>query len=113
VGEDGGGGLKAVQMAVARLRKCLEPLQPGDTPLRTVSSGYLLTVAPGGARRRRLRGLPRTRPRAARRRRPVGASEAFEAALALWRGPALAEVAFESFAQPEIKRLEELRLGAL
>ncbi len=34
-------------------------------------------------------------------------------ALETWRGPALAEFAFESFAQPEIRRLEELRLTAL
>ena len=31
----------------------------------------------------------------------------------MWRGPALAEVAFEDFAQAEIRRLEELRLNAL
>ena len=34
-------------------------------------------------------------------------------ALALWRGPALADFAYEPFAQAEIVRLEELRLVAL
>src|SRR5262245_32289179 len=34
-------------------------------------------------------------------------------ALDLWRGPALADFAYESFAQPEIARLDELRLLAL
>jgi DNA-binding SARP family transcriptional activator/WD40 repeat protein len=34
-------------------------------------------------------------------------------ALALWRGPALADVADEPFAAPVIRRLEELRLDAL
>jgi DNA-binding SARP family transcriptional activator len=34
-------------------------------------------------------------------------------ALALWRGPPLADVAFEAFAQGEIARLEEVRLGVL
>ena len=34
-------------------------------------------------------------------------------ALALWRGPPLADLAFESFAQNEIARLEELRWTAL
>jgi len=34
-------------------------------------------------------------------------------ALALWRGPALADLAYETFASSEIERLEELRLGAL
>src|SRR5262249_4103737 len=32
---------------------------------------------------------------------------------ALWRGPPLADVAYETFAQSEIRRLEELRLDAL
>jgi predicted ATPase/class 3 adenylate cyclase len=41
------------------------------------------------------------------------ASELLAAALALWRGPPLAEVSFEEFAQAEIRRLEELRLLAL
>jgi hypothetical protein len=34
-------------------------------------------------------------------------------ALASWRGPALADFAYESFAQPAIARLEELRIHAL
>ena len=39
--------------------------------------------------------------------------ELLERALALWRGPALAEFTFEQFAQAEIRRLEELRMVAL
>jgi hypothetical protein len=34
-------------------------------------------------------------------------------ALSLWRGPALADFAFEAFAQPHIAQLEEFRLAAL
>ena len=41
--------------------------------------------------------------------RPAG----YRAALDLWRGPALAEFARDSFSQPAIARLEDLRLGAL
>jgi tetratricopeptide (TPR) repeat protein len=44
---------------------------------------------------------------------PARAAEILRRALALWRGPPLAEVAYESFAQAEIRRLEELRLAAL
>jgi DNA-binding SARP family transcriptional activator len=33
-------------------------------------------------------------------------------ALALWRGPALADVAYHEFAQPEVRRLEELHSTA-
>ena len=34
-------------------------------------------------------------------------------ALDLWRGPALGDLAYEQFAQPEIARLDELRFAAL
>src|SRR5439155_25890016 len=39
--------------------------------------------------------------------------ERFAAALALWRGRPLADLAFEPFAEAEVVRLEELRLAAL
>jgi DNA-binding SARP family transcriptional activator len=115
-GEGATGGLKPVQMAIARLRKSLEPLEraPGAPPaLRTVGGGYLLSVGAGeldadvfdaavaDGRARLAAGDA------------AGASRALEAALGLWRGPPLAEVALEAFAQPEIRRLQELRLGAL
>ncbi len=113
---DGTDGTKAVQMAVARLRKSLEPLHSGDAAkpaLRTVSGGYLLTVAPGQLDADLFEeGVAHGRARLGAGD-AAGAAEALEAALALWRGPALAEVAFEDFARPEIRRLEELRLGAL
>jgi hypothetical protein len=44
---------------------------------------------------------------------PATAAAKLREALALWRGPALAEFAYESFAQTAIRRLEELRLTAL
>ena len=51
--------------------------------------------------------------RAARPAAPAEANGMLREALALWRGPPLAEFAYESWAQPEIDRLEELRLEAL
>jgi DNA-binding SARP family transcriptional activator len=42
-----------------------------------------------------------------------GAADLLRQALALWRGPALAEVADEPFAHAEARRLEELRLAAV
>ncbi|MET0615041.1 MAG: BTAD domain-containing putative transcriptional regulator [Thermoleophilaceae bacterium] len=41
------------------------------------------------------------------------AASAFESALSLWRGSPLADLAYEPFAQPEIARLEDLRVAAL
>ena len=44
---------------------------------------------------------------------PELAASTLREALGLWRGRALADFAYEPFAQAEIARLEELRLGAL
>jgi DNA-binding SARP family transcriptional activator len=41
------------------------------------------------------------------------ASKRLSEALGLWRGPPLADFTYESFAQPAIARLEEIRLAAL
>ena len=103
-----------LQMAIARLRKALGPLgERGGVRLRTVSGGYMLRSSRGSWMLRSSPGWSRMGSARWMPRDPAGASELLSAALALWRGPPLAEVAFEDFAQPEIRRLEELRLGAL
>jgi DNA-binding SARP family transcriptional activator len=43
----------------------------------------------------------------------AGAAATLREALALWRGPPLADFGYESFAAPTIARLEELRVAAL
>jgi DNA-binding SARP family transcriptional activator len=103
---------KRVQMAIARLRKTLEPLNLGPA-LRTVSGGYLLTVSTGLLDADVFEEQLRAGRVLLGNGDPAGASVVLAAALALWRGPALAEVAFEDFASPEIQRLEELHLEAL
>ncbi|MEY2443214.1 MAG: hypothetical protein QOJ46_2640 [bacterium] len=113
----GEGGMKRVQMAIARLRKSLEPLG-GDASasgpaLRTVGGGYLLKVAPGELDADVFEDLVAEGRSRLGAGDAAAASQTLEAALALWRGPPLAEVALEAFAAPEIRRLEELRLGAL
>jgi YVTN family beta-propeller protein len=44
---------------------------------------------------------------------PEAAATALTEALALWRGPPLADFTYEPFARAEVERLEELRLAAL
>ena len=101
-------------VAVARLRKALEPHGKGEEPrLRTVSGGYMLVVEPGELDGEVFARMVEDGQRALDIGDPGGASEVLSAALTLWRGPPLAEVAFEDFAQAEIRRLEELRLSAL
>ena len=95
---------KTIQVYVSRLRK-----QLGEGRLVTRAPGYLLRVDPGELdldHFERLLGEARTDE-------PETAANKLRAALALWRGPALGDLAYEPFAQPEIARLEELRLVAL
>jgi DNA-binding SARP family transcriptional activator/ABC-type glycerol-3-phosphate transport system substrate-binding protein len=107
-------GAKTVAFHVARLRDALCPGRRKGDPcdvLRTEPGGYLLRVEPqavDAARFERLasegRALLATDAAAARSR--------LVEALGLWRGEALVDVRYESFAQPEIRRLDELRLRA-
>ena len=107
-------GLKSLYVAVSRLRKALDSGGANPEPaLSKVAGGYLLAVRPGEldaeifqARMQDGRGaLDASDARRAR--------EVLGEALGMWRGSALAEVAYEEFAQPEIRRLEELRLTVI
>jgi WD40 repeat protein/DNA-binding SARP family transcriptional activator len=82
-----------------------------DGRLETRGSAYRLRVAEGERDIDRFEALV-TRGRSLIERDPGGAAAALRDALALWRGPALSDLAYESFAQSEIARLEEGRLAA-
>jgi DNA-binding SARP family transcriptional activator len=102
-----------LQMAITRLRKALEPLTTPDGPrLRTVSGGYLLAVMPDELDSDRFAQQIHQGRSALDAGQPAQAADHIETALALWRGQPLAEVAFEDFAQGEIRRLEEVHLSA-
>jgi len=113
-GPEPDGASKRLQMGVSRLRRALEPLngQHGSR-LRTVSGGYLLSVAPGELDADVFADRVREGRAALRDDDPARASVLLADALRLWRGPPLAEVAFEDFAESEIRRLQELRLVTL
>jgi DNA-binding SARP family transcriptional activator/tetratricopeptide (TPR) repeat protein len=105
---------KRLQAAILRLRRTLDPASgAGESVLQTVAGGYMLTVAPGQLDA----DVFQARMHAGRRVLEAGDAQRALAvlgeALGMWRGPALAEVAYAEFAQPEIRRLEELRLAAL
>jgi DNA-binding SARP family transcriptional activator len=108
------GALKRLQAAVVRLRRTLDGEGAEDeSALRTVTGGYLLTVRPGELDAE----VFQTRVEDARRALEAGDTargrDGLREALGMWRGPALTALAYEEFAQPEIRRLEELRLTAL
>jgi DNA-binding SARP family transcriptional activator len=94
----------SLQNFVSHLRKAV-----GADALLTRPPGYVLRIAPEELDLERFTMLVEE----ARRSRGRERAAKLRHALALWRGPPLADFALESFAQPEIGRLEELRLGAL
>ena len=100
---------RSLQVTVSRLRRSLAA---AGAPVETLASGYRLAVADDAIDARRFEALVE-RARATRAHDAPAARRLLDDALALWRGPALADAAFESFAQGEIARLEELRLVAL
>ena len=108
---------KTLQAQVSRLRRSLngdeDPAAHMRGPLQTRGHGYVLTVEPGQVDADRFQGMLEEARRARAEGKPEDAAEELRRALALWRGPALADFAYESFAQTEIARLDELQLTAL
>jgi DNA-binding SARP family transcriptional activator/DNA-binding beta-propeller fold protein YncE len=96
---------KAVQGYVSHLRRAL-----GDGVLITQSPGYVLRVDVGSIDAERFEQLAAEGRRALEDADPGGALASLDAALALWRGPALSDFTFNDFAQSEIQRLTERRL---
>jgi YVTN family beta-propeller protein len=102
---------KIIQAHVSRLRKALDGA--GGGILLTRGPGYVLRVEPGQLDVDRFRTLLDEGRAALVAGDAEAAGATLRAALALWRGPPLAEFAYDSFAQEEIARLGELHLAAL
>jgi DNA-binding SARP family transcriptional activator len=86
-----------LQYYVSQLRKAL-----GADRIVTRAPGYAIRIADGELDLDRFEGLVEQ-----------GDAESLQLADRMWRGPALADFAYEPFAQAEIARLEELRLAAI
>ena len=109
-----GSSLKPVHMAIARLRKTLDSHGSGaESRLQTAAGGYLLKVRHGDLDADVFANRLQEGRGALDRGEAAQAAEVLRDALALWRGPPLCEVGYEEWAQPEIRRLKELRLAAL
>jgi DNA-binding SARP family transcriptional activator len=94
----------SLQNYISRLRKAI-----GAELLVSQPPGYVLRVDPERFDLARFERLTAK----ARGAEPRERAEKLRAALELWRGPALEDLAFEPFARDEIGRLEEARLAAL
>jgi YVTN family beta-propeller protein len=99
---------KTVQVYVSRLRKAL-----GEGLLLTRGGGYVLELAPHQLDAERFEQAVSEAREQFARGEIAAARDVLREALALWRGPALADFTYEDFARDEIDRLEELRLAAL
>jgi DNA-binding SARP family transcriptional activator len=105
-----------VQGYVSRLRQALQcrgAVAAAASVLVTRPSGYLLWVEAGGLDLDRFEGLVADARRATADGKLERAAECWCAALALWRGPALAGAASEALRRTAVPRLEEARLVAL
>ncbi|MEU6040918.1 BTAD domain-containing putative transcriptional regulator [Actinomadura sp. NPDC047616] len=101
----------ALAVKVSQLRRVLEDAQPGGRALvETRPAGYVLHVGADGLDAVRFQDML---DRVRRAGDPAARAALLGDALALWRGPALADFADEPFARAAITRLEELRLTAL
>jgi predicted ATPase/DNA-binding SARP family transcriptional activator len=93
---------------VSQVRKLL-----GKERVLTEQGGYRLRVDSGELDLERFQLLTEQGRKALAAGMPERASERIREALALWRGPAFADLGYEDFAVREADRLEELRLEAI
>jgi DNA-binding SARP family transcriptional activator len=103
---------KIVQGYVSKLRRALAE-RPGPSRLATRPGGYRLEVQPAECDLDRLESLLKRGSDALASGLARQAADILREALALRRGPALADFTYEPFAQAAIARVEELQLVTL
>ncbi|MEO3776555.1 AfsR/SARP family transcriptional regulator [Micromonospora sp. B11E3] len=112
--------LAALQMYVSAVRRVLTPSGAGarggmrqHPVLRTQPCGYVIRVEPGQLDLHRFRSLAADGRRRVAEGRCAEAGELFRQALAMWRGPALADLSRSDLMQRYAVRLETERLALL
>lgn len=103
----------ALQVYVSNLRKVLGGRDADRQYLVTRAPGYVIELEPGELDLDRFERMTAEARAALAGGEVKHAAEVLRDALGLWRGSALADFAFEAFAQNPAGRLEELRLAAL
>jgi YVTN family beta-propeller protein len=109
------GAAHTVQVFVSQLRKTLRMDGERSTEelLVTQGRGYVLRTEPERVDLYRFEALIDQGRKALADRDPASASALLREALDLWRGPPLAGLENEPFAQPHVARIEDLRLSAV
>ena len=102
-----------IQVYVSQLRRALADADADDSAIETAGAGYVVRVAAGALDLARFDAGVAEGRAALEEDDPSRASTALAEALALWRGPPLADFAYEEFAQRDIALLEERRLQAV
>lgn len=100
---------KLLQVYIAQVRRIL----PASLSIVTRGSGYALEADPATIDAVRFERLVAEGRAALRADNSALAASILTRALALWRGPAYADVRYEPFAQQEVERLERMRDQAL
>ena len=97
-----------VQRQISELRKVL-----GGSAIETRAPGYVIRLAPEQLDLKRFERRAEEATQALAQGKARAAADLFADALELWRGPPLADLAYEPFAQISIERLQEIRLAAV
>jgi DNA-binding SARP family transcriptional activator len=114
-GDDADSREKALWVHISRLRSALEPQRTGrgqSSILVTRDHGYALCTDPASVDAYRFETAV-GEASACLKDDPDAAAKKLRDALGLWRGSPLQDFAYDEFAQADIFRLEELRLGAI
>jgi DNA-binding SARP family transcriptional activator len=101
--------LKQVQRQISDLRRALGP----GSGIETRTPGYVIRLSSGQLDLGVFERLAADATEASLTGDPGRAADLLRQALGLWRGSPLADLAYESFAQASIERLEEIRVAAL
>jgi DNA-binding SARP family transcriptional activator len=98
-----------VQRQISELRKLLG----ADSTIETRAPGYVIRLSAEQLDLNRFERRTEEAGQALRRGAVERAAALLREALAFWRGPPLADFAYEPFAQAAIERIEEIRLTAV
>jgi DNA-binding SARP family transcriptional activator len=104
---------KALQVYISQLRDAVEPDRRAPSVIVSQAPGYALALPPEAVDLRIFERLWDEGRRLRAASSPEPAAELLRSALALWRGPPLADLTYEDAFGLDVSRLEEMRWACL